>query len=47
MVVGAKDRGTRQVSAKVIESNDKATLQGFVVENAADSATVYTDEASA
>ena len=46
-VVGAKDRGTRQVSAKVIESNDKATLQGFVVENAADGATVYTDEASA
>ena len=46
-VVGAKDRSTRQVSAKVVTATDKATLQGFVIERAADGATVYTDEASA
>ena len=33
-VVGAKDRSTNQVSALVVESTDKATLQGFVVERA-------------
>ena len=31
-VVGAKDRATNQVSARVVESTDKPTLQGFVVE---------------
>ena len=46
-VVGAKDRETNQVRARVVESTDKATLQGFVVEHAAPGATVYTDEASA
>ena len=33
-VVGAKDRATNRVNAKVIESTDKGTLQGFVAENA-------------
>ena len=46
-VVGMKDRVTKNVRAKVIESPNKATLQGFVVENAAPGATVYTDELSA
>ena len=46
-VVGAKDRETNRVSARVVESTDKATLQGFVAEHAAPGATVYTDEASA
>ena len=32
-VVGAKDRATKQVRAQVVESTDKPTLQGFVVEN--------------
>ena len=46
-VVGAKDRSTNQVSARVVESTDKATLQGFVAEHTAPGATVYTDEATA
>ena len=31
-VVGAKDRTSNSVAAKVVESTDKSTLQGFVVE---------------
>ena len=46
-VVGAKDRATNQVSAKVVASADKATLHEFVTERTEPSATVYTDEASA
>ena len=46
-VVGAKDRATNQVSARVVGSTDKPTLQGFVTEHTAPGATVYTDEASA
>ena len=46
-VAGLKDRATKRVRAKVVESTDRATLQGFVVDNAAPDATVYTDEASA
>ena len=46
-IVGAKDRATRRVAAKVVESTDKSTLQGFVVEHTAPGATVYSDEASA
>ena len=46
-VVGIKDRETKQVRAKVVESTDKPTLQGFVVEHTDPDATVYTDEASA
>ena len=42
-VVGAKDRATNQVAAKVVESTDKETLQGFVEDHAAKDATVYTD----
>ena len=46
-VVGAKDRETNQVRARVVESTDSQTLQGFVKDNTAPDATVYTDEASA
>ena len=46
-VVGMKDRPTNQVAAKVVESTDRNTLQGFVKDHATPEATVYTDEASA
>ena len=46
-VVGAKDRESNQVAARVIEHTDKPTLQGFVDEHASDSAKLYTDDASA
>ena len=46
-VIGAKDRGTNQVVAKMIEHTDAPTLQGFVRENVEPGATVYTDEANA
>ena len=46
-VVGAKDRATKQVAAKVVTSTDKDTLQGFVEDHAGEGATVYTDDASA
>ena len=45
-VVGAKDRETKHVRAKVVESTDKPTLQGFVIEHTAPDATVYTDDAA-
>lgn len=46
-VVGAKDRGTKQVRAKVVEATDRETLHGFIRGHVADDATVYTDEATA
>ena len=46
-VVGAKDRKTNKVKAKVVENTDAKTLQKFVGESAADGATVYTDDAAA
>ena len=46
-VVGAKDRETNQISARVVESTDSETLQDFVYEHAEDGATVYTDDAAA
>ncbi|MYF71781.1 MAG: IS1595 family transposase [Proteobacteria bacterium] len=46
-VAGVKDRATKQVRAQVVEHTDKATLQGFVLRNAAPDAKVYTDDASA
>ena len=42
-----RDRATNQVRAEVVESTDKPTLQGFVVENTVPDAMVYTDDASA
>ena len=46
-VVGAKDRATNQVSAKVVQDTDKATLQEFVADNAESYAVVFTDDAAA
>ena len=46
-VVGAKDRGTKQVKAKVAEHTDKSTLHEFVADVAEDGSTIYTDEAEA
>ena len=46
-IVGAKDRATNAVSAKVVENTDAKTLQGFVADHAASDATICTDEASA
>lgn len=46
-VVGAKDRDTNQVNAKVITSTDSETLQGFIADNAGCGTIVCTDEARA
>ena len=46
-VVGAKDRATNQVAARVVEGTEKKTLQGFVKTHVAQGAKVYTDNASA
>ena len=46
-VVGAKDRKTNKVKAKVVKDTDAKTLQKFVVASAAVGATVYTDDAKA
>ncbi len=46
-VVGAKDRPTNQVAARVVEATDSPTLQGFVQGRIVDGARVYTDEARA
>ena len=43
-VVGAKDRATKKVTAKVVARTDGATLKGFVTEHTKDGAKVYTDE---
>ena len=46
-VVGAKDRETNKVKAKVVKMTNAKTLQGFVVATALAGATVYTDDAAA
>ena len=46
-VVGAKDRDTNQVGAKVVRYTDAVTLQGFVWDRTSETAQVYTDEAAA
>ena len=43
-VIGAKDRRTKKVRAKVIKGTDAKTLQGFVLASALTGATVYTDD---
>ena len=45
-VAGVKDRETNEVRERVVDSTDAPTLQGFVMDNTKDSATVYTDESS-
>ena len=46
-VVGARDRATGQVAARVVTNTDAATLQGFVEEHRVPNAPVYTDGATA
>ena len=46
-VIGAKDRDTKAVRAKVIKHTDSETLHGFVAEHAATDAMIYTDDAKA
>ena len=46
-VVGAKDRKTNKVRARVVNGTDAKTLQKFVTDHAASGATVYTDDAAA
>ena len=46
-VVGAKDRKTNKVRAKVVKATDAKTLQKFVADTAADGARVFTDDAAA
>ena len=46
-VVGAKDRKTNKIKAKVVKNTDAKTLQKFVADTAANGATVYTDDAAA
>ena len=44
IVVGAKDRATKQVVAEPIQRTDRETLHGFVEDYAAPDAPVYTDD---
>ena len=46
IVAGVKDRKTRKVRASTVSGTDKETLHGFVADNVAPGATVYSDEAS-
>ena len=46
-IVGAKDRKTNKIKAKVVENTDAKTLQKFVADTAAEGAKVITDDASA
>ena len=46
-VVGAKDRKTKKVAAKVVQAADKPTLHGFVADTAVAGAKVCSDEAKA
>ncbi|MDE0379581.1 MAG: IS1595 family transposase [Rhodospirillales bacterium] len=44
IVAGVKDRPSKRVSARVVESTEAATLHPFVTERTTEDATVYTDE---
>lgn len=46
IVVGARNRETKRVSASVVKGTDKQTLHGFIEDRVAEGATVYTDEHS-
>ena len=46
IVVGAKDRATKQVAAKVVEDTTAKTLQGFVTDHTRPGSKVYTDDSS-
>ena len=44
IVVGAKERKGNRVAAKVVESRDALSLQGFVYDNVEGGSSVYTDD---
>ena len=44
VVIGVKDRDSGNIRAEVIPSTSKEDLQGFIADNVAPGATVYTDE---
>ena len=46
-VVGAKDRESKRVRARVVSRTDRETLVGFILDTAKPGATIYTDEAQA
>lgn len=46
-VVGVKDRATNKISASPVPATDKTNIHGFIMENVADDAKLYTDEARA
>ena len=46
-VVGAKDRKTNSIQAKVVSETNRPTLQGFIQANVVPGSTVYTDDAKA
>ena len=43
-VVGDKDCATGNVKAEVVEGTGQKTLQGFIFDNAAPGAAIYTDD---
>ena len=47
MVVGAKDRATNNVTAKVLAHGDRTSIQEFVADNADPDAVVFTDDSAA
>ena len=47
MVVGAKDRVTNNVTAKVLAHGDRTAIQEFVADNADPDAVVFTDDSAA
>ena len=47
IVAGVKDRETKQVSAAVVDRTDAKTMHKFVSDRTEETATVYTDEATA
>ena len=42
-----KDRDSNQIVARVVETTNKETLQGFISDHADADATIYTDDAAA
>ena len=46
VVVGAKNRETKKVSAAVVRSTDQENLQGFIRDRVIEGSTIYTDDHS-
>ncbi|MDE0185227.1 MAG: IS1595 family transposase [Candidatus Poribacteria bacterium] len=47
VVAGLRQRGTNQVTARVVDGVDRQSLHGFIVKHTTPDTTVYTDQASA